>query len=296
VLLEVKNLRTEEAALTGESVPIDKTIDAVSEKATVGDREGMAFSGTLVASGRGTGVVVATGANTELGRINQMMAARKRARDPAASSDQEVRIRDHRDHLRGKRNRVRLRQVDAGDAFRGYLPGRRVHRGVRHSGRFARAYHRHAGDRRPAHGPTKCHHPAPSCGRDPWFGVADLLRQDRHAHAHGDDGRLRRDGAIGLQRHWSRLCRRGQSLERWEARGRGSGAQAHGPIAPQSVHATLTVALRVQSSSWLTAGTQAAVGVLPAAQASAANQHRIGLADAVLALKGRLRMSENAHF
>src|SRR5262245_50561647 len=74
-LVEVKNLRTEEAALTGESVPIDKTREPVSEKATVGDREGMAFSGTLVASGRGTGVVVATGCNTELGRINQMMGA-----------------------------------------------------------------------------------------------------------------------------------------------------------------------------------------------------------------------------
>ena len=74
-LVDVKNLRTEEAALTGESVPIDKTTDAVSERATVGDREGMAFSGTLVASGRGTGVVVGTGAETELGRINQMIAA-----------------------------------------------------------------------------------------------------------------------------------------------------------------------------------------------------------------------------
>jgi calcium-translocating P-type ATPase len=74
-LIDAKNLRTEEAALTGESVPIDKTTDSVSEKATVGDREGMAFSGTLVASGRGTGVVVATGADTELGRINQMIAA-----------------------------------------------------------------------------------------------------------------------------------------------------------------------------------------------------------------------------
>ncbi len=74
-LVDVKNLRTEEAALTGESVPIDKTTEAVNERATVGDREGMAFSGTLVASGRGTGVVVATGANTELGRINQMMTA-----------------------------------------------------------------------------------------------------------------------------------------------------------------------------------------------------------------------------
>jgi magnesium-transporting ATPase (P-type) len=42
-LTEVKNLTTEEAALTGESVPVDKTIEAVSERATVGDREGMAF-------------------------------------------------------------------------------------------------------------------------------------------------------------------------------------------------------------------------------------------------------------
>ena len=74
-LVEVKNLRTEEAPLTGESVPVDKTTAAVSEKATIGDRECMAFSGTLVSSGRGTGVVVATGANTELGRINQMMAS-----------------------------------------------------------------------------------------------------------------------------------------------------------------------------------------------------------------------------
>jgi calcium-translocating P-type ATPase len=74
-LIDVKNLRTEEAALTGESVPIDKTTEPVAERATVGDREGMAFSGTLVASGRGTGIVVATGDNTELGRINQMMAA-----------------------------------------------------------------------------------------------------------------------------------------------------------------------------------------------------------------------------
>jgi magnesium-transporting ATPase (P-type) len=73
-LIDVKNLRTEEAALTGESLPIDKTTAPVSEKATVGDRKGMAFSGTLVTSGRGTGVVVATGTGTELGRISRMMA------------------------------------------------------------------------------------------------------------------------------------------------------------------------------------------------------------------------------
>jgi E1-E2 ATPase/Cation transport ATPase (P-type)/Cation transporter/ATPase, N-terminus len=73
-LVDVKNLRTEEAALTGESVPSDKSTAAVSAKATVGDRVGMAYSGTLVVSGRATGIVVATGSETELGRINQLLA------------------------------------------------------------------------------------------------------------------------------------------------------------------------------------------------------------------------------
>jgi calcium-translocating P-type ATPase len=73
-LVEVKNLRTEEAALTGESVPSDKSNAPVQAKATVGDRSGMAYSGTLVVSGRATGIVVATGSDTELGRINQMLA------------------------------------------------------------------------------------------------------------------------------------------------------------------------------------------------------------------------------
>jgi magnesium-transporting ATPase (P-type) len=73
-LTDVKNLRTEEAALTGESVPSDKSIALVSDKATVGDRTGMAYSGTLVVSGRASGIVVATGSQTELGRINQLLA------------------------------------------------------------------------------------------------------------------------------------------------------------------------------------------------------------------------------
>jgi magnesium-transporting ATPase (P-type) len=73
-LIDVKNLRTEEAALTGESVPSDKSTEAVSAKATVGDRVCMAYSGTLVVSGRATGIVVATGSETELGRINQLLA------------------------------------------------------------------------------------------------------------------------------------------------------------------------------------------------------------------------------
>ena len=73
-LIEATNLRIEESALTGESVPADKTTEAVAADTGVGDRFGMAYSGTLVATGRGSGVVVATGPDTELGRINRLIA------------------------------------------------------------------------------------------------------------------------------------------------------------------------------------------------------------------------------
>lgn len=73
-LIETTNLRIEESALTGESVPADKNTDPVEASAGIGDRFGMAFSGTMVAAGRGLGMVTSTGPNTELGRINQLMA------------------------------------------------------------------------------------------------------------------------------------------------------------------------------------------------------------------------------
>ena len=73
-LLETVNLRIEEAALTGESVPSGKDTEAVSSGAGVGDRSCMAYSGTMVTAGRGTGVVTATGASTEIGKINRMIS------------------------------------------------------------------------------------------------------------------------------------------------------------------------------------------------------------------------------
>jgi magnesium-transporting ATPase (P-type) len=81
-LVEARNLRTEEAALTGESVPAEKATAPVAAKATVGDRENMAFSGTMVVSGRAVGITVATGSQTELGRINQMLAEVKAFETP----------------------------------------------------------------------------------------------------------------------------------------------------------------------------------------------------------------------
>lgn len=73
-LLNCKNLRIEEAALTGESEAVDKSIHAVDTGVAIGDRLCMAYSGTLVVYGQGMGVVVATGDHTEIGRISQMIA------------------------------------------------------------------------------------------------------------------------------------------------------------------------------------------------------------------------------
>ncbi|WP_019626380.1 cation-transporting P-type ATPase [Thioalkalivibrio sp. ALJT] len=72
-LFETKNLRLEEAVLTGESVAVEKRTAPVEQGADLGDRCSMGFSGTLVAFGRGAGVVVATGEHTEIGRISTML-------------------------------------------------------------------------------------------------------------------------------------------------------------------------------------------------------------------------------
>ncbi|TAH52095.1 MAG: cation-transporting P-type ATPase [Betaproteobacteria bacterium] len=74
-LFAVKDLRIEEAALTGESLPAEKALAPVAPDAPLGDRTGMAYSGTVVVYGQATGIVVATGDDTELGRINDMLAA-----------------------------------------------------------------------------------------------------------------------------------------------------------------------------------------------------------------------------
>lgn len=81
-LCEVKNLRIEEAPLTGESVPAEKNENPVDSKAQIGDRKSMAYSGTLVVSGRARGVVVGTGADTALGHINSMLSNVKTMETP----------------------------------------------------------------------------------------------------------------------------------------------------------------------------------------------------------------------
>ena len=73
-LLEAVNLQVEEAALTGESIPIDKIIHALpADELPVGDRKNMVYAGTVVTYGRGRALVAATGMQTEFGKIAQLL-------------------------------------------------------------------------------------------------------------------------------------------------------------------------------------------------------------------------------
>ena len=74
-LVQSKDFRVEESPLTGESSPVEKSIEPVEESAIIGDQLSMAFSGTVVIYGKATGVVVSTGEVTEIGRINQMISS-----------------------------------------------------------------------------------------------------------------------------------------------------------------------------------------------------------------------------
>jgi len=82
-LVEAVNLRIDEAALTGESVAVEKNAASVmDETASLGDRKNTAFSGTVVTYGRGRGVVVSTGMYTQLGLIAQMLQSVEEEQTP----------------------------------------------------------------------------------------------------------------------------------------------------------------------------------------------------------------------
>lgn len=73
-LIKADNLKIEESPLTGESVPSEKRLNVLDAGTELGDRCNMAFSSTTVSAGTGVGVVVATGKQTEIGKINQMLS------------------------------------------------------------------------------------------------------------------------------------------------------------------------------------------------------------------------------
>ncbi len=81
-LLDVEDLRVDESALTGESVPVAKLQEVLPPETVVADRANMAFSGTLVARGSGVGIVVATGSDTEIGHIHRLIGAAEQLETP----------------------------------------------------------------------------------------------------------------------------------------------------------------------------------------------------------------------
>ncbi len=81
-LFEARNLHVDEAALTGESLPVNKNTNTINKEVLIGDRLNMIFSGTFVTSGRARGVVIRTGDQTELGRIAGMLQAVEETHTP----------------------------------------------------------------------------------------------------------------------------------------------------------------------------------------------------------------------
>lgn len=81
-LLRARDLQIAEAAFTGESVPVEKASGALPDEVPLADRKNMAYASTLVTFGQGAGVVVATGDQTEVGRISQLMASVEELQTP----------------------------------------------------------------------------------------------------------------------------------------------------------------------------------------------------------------------
>ncbi len=83
LLIESASLKCDEASLTGESLPVEKTSNiTLPEKTSLGDRKNMAFSSTTVVYGRGKGIVVATGHDAEMGKIASMLTGEKKETTP----------------------------------------------------------------------------------------------------------------------------------------------------------------------------------------------------------------------
>lgn len=84
-LIEAINLKVDEAPLTGESVSVEKQTESIKEEVPVADRKNMVFMGTDATYGRGKAVVVATGMNTEFGKIAEMVQAAEEPPTPLES-------------------------------------------------------------------------------------------------------------------------------------------------------------------------------------------------------------------
>ncbi len=186
-LLEAVNLRIEEAALTGESVPVQKdAATALEKEIPLGDRKNTAFMGTLVNYGRGKGIVVSTGMHTQIGLIAKMLQS---------VEEEETPLQQRLEQL-GKTlgwgclvicalvfaGRLDARLQSAGYVHDRGQPGDRSRPGGAAG----------SGDHQPGVGDARddqaaCPDPPAVLGRDPGLDHGDLLGQDRHADPKRND-------------------------------------------------------------------------------------------------------------
>lgn len=89
-LFETNNFSCDESSLTGESLPVEKNIETIAEEVSLGDRKNMAYSGSMVTNGKAKGVVVATGKNTELGKIANLLFSAKKEITPLQKSINKI--------------------------------------------------------------------------------------------------------------------------------------------------------------------------------------------------------------
>ena len=192
-LVQTRNLQIQEAILTGESMPVEKQTPSVSADAALGDRRGMAYSGTLVITGQASAIVVAIGADTEIGRISALLAGVETVTTPLLAQMAEF-ARWLTIGILGVAAAtfafgVWMRDYSSTEMFLAAV-GLAVAAIPR---RPAGDHDHHPGHRRTAHGVAQRHHPPPARGRDPGLGDRHLLGQDRHPDPQRDDRTDSRD-------------------------------------------------------------------------------------------------------
>lgn len=117
-LLEASKLQADESALTGESVPVGKRVETLSEDTPLAERANMAFKGTVITRGAGEGIVVRTGMETELGEISALVEQ---------AEEEETPLEKRLDQL-GKRLIVITVGIAALVAVAGMVRGREIYR------------------------------------------------------------------------------------------------------------------------------------------------------------------------
>ena len=197
-LVSATGLRIQESSLTGESEAVEKNTDTLPGKASIGDRLNMVYKGTAVVQGVGRAVVTATGMDTEMGAIADLLERTESEPSPLQTEIAQVSktlglavigiavvVMVALAVLNGVQTAsdlVTILLLGVSLAVAAVPEGLPDHP-------VARAGHRSAGA-----GEAQRRHEGPALGGDPRLGVRDLLGQDRHPHPQRDDAARGGDG------------------------------------------------------------------------------------------------------